>query len=192
MTQQEFEQRTGCKITPEAFGRANAIYMAAGDIDKDSFCRDYKAHGGSEIINALYGQLENTDGRLNIILKEYNELLNFLIDKNEELSDPDLRKAVIIKMGGKEYLRRKVNKGYVLQEDDRRMLNEILSARGTSTPPPFAKINREREVTWYAGAAGMTKREAAAQLDEAEAERDRVNKLNDNLLLDEKWKEKYV
>lgn len=38
----------------------------------------------------------------------------------------------------------------------------------------------------------MTKKEAAAQLDEAEAERDRVNKLNDNLLLDEKWKEKYV
>ena len=53
MTQQEFEQRTG--ITSDTvYEEANGVYMAAGDMDKDAFCMDYKEHGDSTLLHLFY------------------------------------------------------------------------------------------------------------------------------------------
>lgn len=44
MTKKEFEDRTGVQISDELFESINIIYMNAGDnIDKDTFCKDYKS-----------------------------------------------------------------------------------------------------------------------------------------------------
>ena len=59
MTQQEFEERTGLKVTGDEFEKVNAIYMAAGDMDKDRFCADYRKHKDCEIIEVLF---EKADG----------------------------------------------------------------------------------------------------------------------------------
>lgn len=57
MTQQEFEDRTGKVITSEEYARIEAMYMAAGNMDKDQFCAEYKKHSSSalvaDIIDAL-------------------------------------------------------------------------------------------------------------------------------------------
>lgn len=54
MTQQEFEDRTGKTVTSEEYARIEAMYMAAGNMDKDQFCTEYKKHGSSAIVAEYY------------------------------------------------------------------------------------------------------------------------------------------
>jgi hypothetical protein len=42
MLQNEFEDRIGRSVTFAEYETANALYMAAGNIDKDEFCAEYK------------------------------------------------------------------------------------------------------------------------------------------------------
>ena len=56
------------------------------------------------------------------------------------------------------------------------------------SPPPHLQILTS-EARWYAKAAGMTEKEAAEQLAEAEAERERMEKLINNEYLEKQWKE---
>ena len=42
MTKQEFEARTGMKTNSEDYARIEKMYMAAGNMDKDLFCAEYK------------------------------------------------------------------------------------------------------------------------------------------------------
>ena len=44
MTQKEFEERIGRKVTGDEFELANDLYMMSGELDKDRFCADYKKH----------------------------------------------------------------------------------------------------------------------------------------------------
>ena len=46
MTQQEFEDRTNRKVTETEFDYINRIYMAAGEINKDDFCKAWLALAG--------------------------------------------------------------------------------------------------------------------------------------------------
>lgn len=58
MTKKEFEDRTGVQISDELFESINIIYMNAGDnIDKDTFCKDYKKHADSKILHALHDRV---------------------------------------------------------------------------------------------------------------------------------------
>lgn len=58
---------------------------------------------------------------------------------------------------------------------------------GSFTPPPCSRM-LTKEVEWYAEAAGMTAEEAAARLAGARAERERMERLNNNEYLEEQWK----
>lgn len=57
--------------------------------------------------------------------------------------------------------------------------------------PPRSQI-LTNEAEWYAKAAGMTVDGAAAQLADAKAERERIEKLNNNEYLKQWQKESYV
>ena len=41
MLQKEFEDRIGRKVTTEEYVEGNAVYMMAGELDKDEFCREW-------------------------------------------------------------------------------------------------------------------------------------------------------
>lgn len=40
MTRKEFEDRTGLEVTALEFSKVHDIYMAAGEMDKDTFCSE--------------------------------------------------------------------------------------------------------------------------------------------------------
>lgn len=126
MTQQEFEERTGRKVTGDEFERANAIYMAAGDIDKDRFCADYRKHKDSEIIGVLFETADRLSDKLHVLSNEREETIDLLINMADEYGDSTIRQQVYKMIGEREYLRRKINKGYELWKDEREALNEIL------------------------------------------------------------------
>ena len=64
MTQQEFEDRTGKTVTSEEYARIEAMYMAAGNMDKDQFCTEYKKHGSSAIVAEYYRRITVLNGML--------------------------------------------------------------------------------------------------------------------------------
>ena len=144
MTKQEFETRTGLTLTSNEFDYVNRIYMAAGSLDKDSFCKEIKEDKEATlrtpaIVCTLVMENENQAETIRLQGKQlqreqenfeaYNDdMADFLIRQAEKWSATDLREKAIKMVGIKEYLRRRIDFGFSLWEEDKKALTEILSA----------------------------------------------------------------
>lgn len=119
MTKTEFEERTGLKLTADGYTEVEQCYMNT-DIDKDLFCKLW-----IENPTALK-EIEQKTVLVRELYEERKSLANFLIDQAEKWSASDLRERAIAMIGEREYLRRKIAKGYNLWDADKELLNEIL------------------------------------------------------------------
>ena len=144
MTKQEFETRTGLTLTSNEFDYVNRIYMAAGSLDKDSFCKEIKEDKKStlrtsDIVCTLVMENENQAETIRLQGKQlqreqenfeaYNDdMADFLIRQAEKWSATDLREKAIKMVGIKEYLLRRIDFGFSLWEEDKKALTEILTA----------------------------------------------------------------
>lgn len=54
MLQNEFEARIGRSCSFETYMEANAMYMLAGDLDKDEFCKEWLNLKDSKLVKALF------------------------------------------------------------------------------------------------------------------------------------------
>lgn len=142
MLQKEFEERIGRSVSEEEFVEANAMYMAAGDIDKDVFCREWKAIGERPLVKGLF---ESAYG-LNKALQEHKLMLNecreMLSDAADAMLDieamlpagetagtvaAELEKKALWLLGSKKQLvLRKLAKGIALSEEDVEYINNHL------------------------------------------------------------------
>ncbi len=134
MTQNEFEQRTNMKVTAEEYQKIEKLYMSAGNIDKDTFCKEYKKVASSRIVTELHlqvrmleNQVESLKSDKKQMASDMDELIDFMIEQSEKYSSSELRQRAIELLGAKEYLRRKLERGYNLWELDRKLLVELLS-----------------------------------------------------------------
>ena len=141
MTKQEFENLTGALTTDAQFDYANRVYMAAGDMKKETFCEAWKDDRVSEskIVSALTMEVECTNAALKTAndcydraaqsLRDFSsQMADFLILQAEKWSASDLREKAIKLVGIKEYLRRRIEFGFGLWADDKKALDEILRA----------------------------------------------------------------
>ena len=53
MNRHEFEARTGWEVSDDDYAQIEKIYLNAGEMDKDEFCRDYAKGNGHEIMSYL-------------------------------------------------------------------------------------------------------------------------------------------
>ena len=97
MTQKEFEERTGLKLTADNYIEVETCYMNT-DLDKDAFCKLWMKNPAA--------------------LKEIEQKTVLVRELYEE-------KAIAM-IGEREYLRRKIAKGYNLWKLDKELLDEIL------------------------------------------------------------------
>lgn len=127
MTQQEFEQRTG--ITSDTvYEEANGVYMAAGDIDKDAFCDDYKEHGDSILLHLFYRRCNYLEAKRRDVDTLCKDMAYFLLEKLEETGDEDLdmyNKAVEL-IGLDEVVRMKLDNDWALWHDDKEYIKSHL------------------------------------------------------------------
>lgn len=72
------------------------------------------------------GQLEERCNELDDLHKQKSSMVDFLIEQSEKWSAGDLRNKAIEMVGEKEYLRRKVEKGFDLWAVDKDILMEVL------------------------------------------------------------------
>lgn len=139
MTQQEFEARFGQEVTPECFDYANRVYMAAGNVDKDEFCKEWKNQHirNSGLITVLTMEVEFLQGTVKNMENQVraeeeclntfrSQMVDFLILQAEKWSATDLREKAIKIVGIKEYIYRRIEMKLGLWEADRLALLEIL------------------------------------------------------------------
>lgn len=90
MTNQEFEERVGWKVTSEEFNAINELYMVT-DMDKDTFCKEYREmHSGSIEMNKVLLEIGK---KLGDIMATNEKIIKDAQKRNEELADMMIRKA---------------------------------------------------------------------------------------------------
>lgn len=118
-TQKEFEERTELKLTADNYTEVETCYMNT-DLDKDAFCKLWMKNP------AALKEIEQKTVLVRELYEERKCLANFLIEQAEKWSASDLREKAIAMIGEKEYIRRKIAKGYNLWDADKKILDEIL------------------------------------------------------------------
>jgi hypothetical protein len=121
MNHQEFIERTGLTPTIEEYQAIEAIYMAAGEMDKDEFCKEFKKWGNSRLVAELFrtvctlkGQYEERCNEIEDLHQQKNEMVNFLIDRAQAFSDKELLEKASEMVGQKEVIRRRIVKEHQL------------------------------------------------------------------------------
>lgn len=142
MTQQEFENRTGIKVSADEFDRIHEIYMES-PLDKDDWCamwkkmdltmrRELRYQTGCAI--ALQKELNERQKREMEELQERTkkeeleriEFGKFLADEAHKYSSTEAREKAIELMGFKLYIAYKMAKGYGLWEMDQKEIIDRL------------------------------------------------------------------
>ncbi len=129
MLQKEFEDRIGRKVTTEEYVEANAVYMMAGELDKDEFCREWLKIGSSKLVQCLFEKAHSLDQDLQehkLMVNECQEMISDAADAMLEIGDATcpahisakLEKKAIWLVGHKEMIIRKAKQGYALSKDD--------------------------------------------------------------------------
>lgn len=134
MTQKEFEERTGLKLSACEFETVHSIYMAAGDrMEKDEFCKEWKQHGESSLIAALWNEVKQqravVEGKTIVIAnmqQEKEELVDFLLERAQKFGDEELLLKAIDMVGHAEVIRRKLAADMPLWERDREYIKNNL------------------------------------------------------------------
>ena len=125
MTQQEFTKRTGITPTAEEFDYINAVYMHTS-MDKDEFCKEWKKYGDSRIIREVYVRVLNYKMECKHQEDIISDLADFLIGKAHAYDDTDFRDQAASLVGEKEVVKRTIELGLPLWEEDRRFVLSII------------------------------------------------------------------
>lgn len=121
MTKQEFEERIGRTVTDEEYAPADAAYLAAGDMDKDTFCELYKSEEGlHKLVGILADRVYTMEANVDALRNKIKSIgLQYL--EHHQCDDDDAKLAVSI-LGQREYIRVKLEKDYYLTKSDREKL----------------------------------------------------------------------
>lgn len=139
MTQKEFEERTKRTVKAEDYFIIDRLYMAT-NMDKDEFCKEFQEMNNSirpgirqslwEISNRL-GALEAQNATLKISMrKRDNDLADFLIGKAHAYDDTDFRNQAVKLVGEVEVVKRTIELGLPLWDEDRKCILSIIDEQG--------------------------------------------------------------
>ena len=117
MTKEEFTERTGIK-SDVIFELANEVYMAAGDMDKDVFCMDYKEHGSSIILKHFYDKAKELEQQKEELSKFKLDMAKWLLKQADETDGSELREKAVELVGEQKVITMKIELGYELWKED--------------------------------------------------------------------------
>lgn len=124
MTQQEFTDRTGLKVTGQEFEEISNIYMAAGEMDKDEFCKEYVKHGRSSLVSVLASVSIERECQKMQLQKEKEKLVDFLLHKAQAHDDIEMLDKAIMMTGHKNIITRKIALELPFWDVDREYIRE--------------------------------------------------------------------
>lgn len=133
MTRKEFEERTGLNVSAVEFCTVNDIYMAAGEMDKNTFCKEWKKHSESKLLAELWKRVKHEHDlgmqkkeECDKLYGERWELVDFLLERAQKFGDEELLLKAIDMVGHAQVIRRKLTLEMPLWERDRAYIKENL------------------------------------------------------------------
>lgn len=119
MNQQEFTDRTGYTPTSEDEWKAiNTMYLEAGNMDKDVFCKEWKQHHKSDLLRIFYHRAMDNMEKLDYFNDMRNKTARLLITKSVELGDTDLYTEAVKLIGEKRAILFKIKNNLKLYGSD--------------------------------------------------------------------------
>lgn len=133
MTQQEFQDLTGRKVTEEEYQGIEKMYYAVPNMDKREFCKRWIQTGNNPLTIELAkqatianGMLEERNNELADCHNKIEELAWFLIGKAAAYDDTDFYNEAIRIVGQKAAILHKIKMGYSLWKEDREYIKNNL------------------------------------------------------------------
>lgn len=140
MTQKEFEDRTRRLITAEDYHLVENLYMAAGNMSKDEFCKEMRAMCVYDAANdhielrqclkEVGKRVGGMDAELSFlrktISKEREDIAEFLIGKACAYNDTDFYSEAVKLIGQKQVTLCKIKMGLPLWSEDMQYINDNL------------------------------------------------------------------
>lgn len=129
MNVQEFEQRTGLKVTAAEYAEIEKTYMAAGEMDKDRFCACWSQCGNNPLVKELARQARGWEescgeyaDQVSAMEREREELARFLLGKSCAYDDSDFRREAVRLVGDNKAVAMKINMNLPLWDEDREVI----------------------------------------------------------------------
>ena len=122
MQKQEFTQRTGIELTDTEYKEVELMYLEAGNMDKDEFCKDYKKHHESTLLATYFRQAENLKSKLDDMRDERSKLVDFLLDRAQCFGDVELLHKAIQLVGHDKVIKRKLRMDLPLWDEDKKYI----------------------------------------------------------------------
>ena len=119
MQKQEFTQRTDIQVSDVEYKEIELMYLEAGNMDKDEFCKDYKEHHDSTLLATFFRQAENLKSKLDDMRDERNSLVDFLLDRAQCFGDVELLHKAIQLVGHDKVIKRKLRMDLPLWDEDK-------------------------------------------------------------------------
>ena len=136
MTIEEYSTLMGYEETCEMaeYETADFIYMMAGNMDKQTFCRNYKKSGEcTELILVLADTAKNKDITLRKHLAKERQIAHAILREADtvrstglEESAEQLDRMAANLIGRKDCITWKLHKGFALSEDDNEYIKDNL------------------------------------------------------------------
>lgn len=133
MTQQEFQDLTGRKVTADEYRNIEKMYYAVPNMDKHEFCKRWVQTGNNPLTIELTkqtvllkGMLEERNNEAEDCHCKMEELAWFLIGKAVAYEDSDFYKEAIRIVGQKAAILHKIKMGYSLWKEDREYIKDNL------------------------------------------------------------------
>ena len=133
MTHQEFEDRTGLKVTDEEYKGIEQMFYAVPNMEKDEFCKRWRQTGQNPLtialakqVTVLSGMLEERNNEAEDCHSKMEELAWFLIGKACAYEDIDFYKEAIRNVGLKTAIMHKIKMGYPLWKEDKEYIRKNL------------------------------------------------------------------
>lgn len=123
MQKSEFTQRTGIELTDAEYKEVEFMYLEAGNMEKDEFCKDYKKHKDSTLLATFYRQSNNLKEKLDVMREERSQVVDFLLERAQKFGDVELLNQAIKMVGHKAVIQRKIKKDLPLWDLDKEYIN---------------------------------------------------------------------
>ena len=121
-------------LSADEYAGIEAVYMAAGEMDKDVFCAEWKKIGGSRLVMELFGEVMRQRGEIERLKGEeqesrklLSEAAEYLIEKSSERDDIGMRRQACRLIGEREVVMYKLNYDQALCDEDIVWIREQLS-----------------------------------------------------------------
>ena len=124
MQKQEFTKISGIELTDAEYKEVELMYLEAGNMEKDEFCKDYKKHKDSTLLATFYRQSNNLKDKLDVMREERSQVIDFLLERAQKFGDIELLNQAIKMVGHKAVIQRKIKMGLPLWDYDMEYISE--------------------------------------------------------------------